>query len=152
MAEKQNELENSDEYSAVTEELEGLPTSTNNPSIQKKRADFVARRRQLRLEALRNLQQTQIKDPKKVQKADETGHYRTPFSGIRDVMPIRRFLADAMFTPASIRSKEGRDALRGLITLYKSETEVECRRGLEPDKCNCPCGQHRLVPRPYLPP
>ena len=87
-----------------------------------------------------------------MQKADETGHYRTQFSCIRDVMSIRRFLADAMFSPASIRSKEGRDALRGLITLYKSENEAECRRGLEPDKCNCPRGQQRLVPRPYLTP
>jgi hypothetical protein len=52
-------------------------------------------------------------------------------------MPVRQRLAESLFTVASIRSEAGRAVLEDLITLYRSEFEVEHRPGLRPKQCHC---------------
>lgn len=65
-------------------------------------------------------------------------------------MPIRKRLAEDLFITTSLRSDKGRQVLRDPITLYLSESEVECRPGLEPKMCGSKgqCRQDRFVPLP----
>jgi hypothetical protein len=147
-AEKQHELESSDEYSAITSQLENLTISTGDAKIRKQRADLLAKQRQMRLKALRQYQKNHPRNPLRPKEADEMGHHRTPFSRIRDLMPIRKRLAEDLFITTPLRSAKGRQVLRDLITLYQSESEVECRPGLEPEMCGCKgqCKQDKFVP------
>lgn len=62
-------------------------------------------------------------------------------------MPQRRRLADDLFVVAPIRSQEGRAVLRDMVELYRQETEVACRPGLEPDKCSCASKRNRKIDR-----
>src|SRR6266702_207247 len=78
-------------------------------------------------------------------KTEDVGHYRTPFSRIHHLMPIRQRLAKSLFTVATIRSDAGREALEDLIKLYQSEFEVEHRPGLGPENCHC------QDPKAYVP-
>lgn len=64
-------------------------------------------------------------------------------------MPLRRHLADGLFTATSLRS----EALRTMIDLYQQESEVTFRPGLEPGKCCWPVRrtQDRFLPPRNLP-
>jgi hypothetical protein len=87
-------------------------------------------------------------------KADTTnlaGHHRTRFQHIRDLMPERDRLASNLFLIAPIRSDEDRAVLRDTVGLYRQETEVAFRPGLEPEKCRCPAVRKRKVDRPVNP-
>ena len=81
------------------------------------------------------------------------GHHRTRFARIQDLMPLRRFLAEAMFAITALRSDLGVKVLVALIQLYQQDTEVEFRPGLEPEKCCCPRkhSQERYVVPEVLP-
>ncbi|KAI1655474.1 hypothetical protein F4813DRAFT_160421 [Daldinia decipiens] len=59
-----------------------------------------------------------------------------PFSRLRPILPNRRRLADLLPMSSRLRSEKGREALRELIALYQSKSEVY-RPGL--DKCPCEC-------------
>jgi len=64
---------------------------------------------------------------------------RTPLPhSILSHSPVRHRLAEGLFAVAPLRNEMGRATLRDLITLYKSDFEVEHRLGLEPERCRCP--------------
>lgn len=132
-----HELVTSDDYSAILVELESLPDS-DDATIKKERSELLGRLRGLKLSALKKYREQQRENPFRTAKTEDVGHYRTPFSRIRHLMPIRERLAESLFTVATIRSKAGRAVLEDLIALYRSEFEVESRRGLELENCHCP--------------
>jgi len=80
-----------------------------------------------------------------------TGHHRTRFEHIRDLMAERDRLASNLFLIAPIRSDEDRAVLHDMVDLYQQETEVAFRPGLEPEKCRCPAVRKRKVDRPVNP-
>ncbi len=139
-----HELITSDEYSAILVELEGLQDA-DNASSKKERSDLLLRLRNLKLSALRKYREEQRENPFRTAKTEDVGHYRTPFSRIHHLMPIRQRLAKSLFTVATIRSAAGREALEDLIKLYQSEFEVEHRPGLGPENCHC------QDPKAYVP-
>ncbi|KAH9841009.1 uncharacterized protein C8Q71DRAFT_701269 [Rhodofomes roseus] len=132
-----HELITSDEYSAIANELEGL-ADCDDESSKKRRADLLASLRKLKLSALQRYRDQQASNPFRTTNTDDVRHYRTPFSRIRHLMPIRDRLSESMFTVAPIRSEVGRAVLEDLIALYQSKVEVQHRPGLEPEKCHCP--------------
>ena len=152
-AEKQNELENSPEFSAIEEELERLSTSKDDSTIRDRRKELQTQRRKLISEALRRFQKHQPRNLSKANKIDEIGHHRTRFSRFCCLMPLRRYLADGLFTTTSLRSEGGWAALRAMIDLDQQESEVTFRPGLEPGKYCCPVRrtQDRFVPPRNLP-
>jgi hypothetical protein len=60
-----------------------------------------------------------------------------PFSRLAPIIPKRRQLADALLKPARLRSPEGTEALRLLVDVYHSTSEIY-RPGLD----TCPCGKN----------
>ncbi|ORY57480.1 uncharacterized protein BCR38DRAFT_489986 [Pseudomassariella vexata] len=57
-----------------------------------------------------------------------------PFSRLRPILPARRQLADLLPVSTRLRNPDGRDALRAILALYESTSEVN-RPGLD----QCPC-------------
>jgi len=62
-------------------------------------------------------------------------------------MPVRRRQASNLFNIVSIWSDKGQAVLRDMIELYRQETEVVLRPGLEPEKCHCPAERNRKIDR-----
>jgi hypothetical protein len=54
------------------------------------------------------------------------------------MMPERDRLARDLFQVAKLRDPEGFAVLRDMMALHRQTSEVECRPGLERDKCCCP--------------
>ncbi|KAI0029622.1 hypothetical protein K488DRAFT_56022 [Vararia minispora EC-137] len=135
-----HELATSDAYSNITDKLDELDNfpGSDDASAKKRRAELLSDLRKLKLEALQQYQEQQIINPlAKMVKTEDERHYRTPFSRIRRLMPIRSRLAEDLFSVTSIRSPAGRAVLRDLIELYQSDFEVRHRPGLEPERCHC---------------
>lgn len=131
-----HELVTSGEYSTIVVELESLQDA-DNASSKKERSDLLLRLRNLKLAALKKYREEQRENPFRTAKTEDVGHYRTPFSRIRHLMPIRQRLAESLFIVATIRSAAGRAALEDLIELYRSQSEVEHRPSLGPENCHC---------------
>lgn len=62
-------------------------------------------------------------------------------------MPVRHRLASDLFGAVSIRSDRGRAVLNDMVELYRQETEVAFRPGLEPEKCYCAAERNRKIDR-----
>ena len=129
-----HELVTSKEYSSIAAKLDSLENSDDTAST---RSDLQLRLRNFKLAALKKYREGQKDRSSGTAKIEDRGHYCTPFSRIRHLMPVHQRLADSLFTVATIHSDAGRAALEDLITLYRSEVEVEHRRGLEPEHCLC---------------
>jgi hypothetical protein len=138
-AEKQDELENSPEFVAIEDELEALSLNSKDDSTTRdRRKELRADKRKLLTEELRKCQKLQPNRlPSSTDENDMMGYHRTRFSRTCGLMAERDRLASSLFTVASIRSDEGRAVLRDMITLYRQDTEVAFRPGLEPEKCCC---------------
>lgn len=54
------------------------------------------------------------------------------------MMPERDHLARDLFQFAKLRDSVGLSVLCDMMALYRQTSEVECRPGLERDKCCCP--------------
>lgn len=110
-----------------------------DPDSVKSRRELYRKRRKLSLRELRKwqkLQQNKL-EPSEVDNPALEGHHRTIFSRTRFLMPKRDRLASSLLEVAPMRSAIGLAALRDLVALYRKETEIEVRPGLEPEKCSC---------------
>lgn len=139
-AERQHELENSEEFLTIEEELAKLALKPEEGAAagDSRRKELYVQKRKLVTAELRRCQRLQPRKlPSKVQKLEQIGHHRTQFSRTKQLMPERHRLAEGLFAIAPIRSEKGRAVLRDMIELYKQDTEVACRPGLEPEKCCC---------------
>ena len=122
-----HELVTGDEYSAILVELESLPDS-DDAIIKKERSELLGRLRGLKLSTLKKYREQQRENPFRTAKTEDVGHYCTPFSRIRHLMPIRERLAESLFTVATIRSKAGRafleDRVRGRASTWLRAQEL----------------------------
>ena len=130
-AEKQYELENSQEFLELEEKLIALESKVDNKAADY-REKLLKKRRELKDRALRTAQKQQP-----IEHNDSPGYHRSLFGRVRFKMPPRDRLATDLFKAVPLRSPTGLACLRDLIELYQQRTEVEYRPGLEPDKCNC---------------
>jgi hypothetical protein len=148
-AEKQNELENSPEFITIEEELQHISLgSRDDPTTRDRRKELRTQKRKLVSEELRKWQKLQPRKlSSKSDKSDLAGHHRTRFPRICGLVPVRRRLASDLFIAAPIRSDKGRAVLRDMIELYRQETEVAFRPGLEPEKCCCAVERNRKIDR-----
>ncbi|KAI0254470.1 hypothetical protein BJV78DRAFT_1280066 [Lactifluus subvellereus] len=146
-----HELVTSDEYSSILVELENLPDS-DDATIKKERSEILGRLRGLKLAAPKKYREEQKENPLPTAKTAKTekdeGHYRTPFSRIRHLMPIRQRLSESLFTVATIRSEAGRAVLEDLIELYRSEFE-KCPPGPTEQQAVTNGSDTNWNPRPY---
>jgi hypothetical protein len=145
-AEKQHELENSEEFIAIEEELQKLSFTPKEDAAAKdhRRKELYAQKRKLVSAELRRCQQLQPKKaPSKAPRTEQIGHHRAQFSRTKQLMPQRRRLAENIFAIASIRSAEGHAVLRDMVNLYQQDTEIAFRPGLEPEKCCCAIERRR---------
>ncbi|KAJ7648133.1 hypothetical protein FB45DRAFT_1102841 [Roridomyces roridus] len=136
-AEKMYELQNRDDFAALDEQLLELCLQRDSSDSAEKRKQLQAQKRQLIADELRRLQSDQPRNITKSAPDSQVGHQRTMFSRIRHLMGPRDRLAHNLLLTAPIRSDVGRAVLSDLVTLYSQRSEVEARRGLEPERCCC---------------
>ena len=116
-AEKQNELETSPEFITIEAELEALSLgSTNDSTARDRRKELWAQKRKLVSDELRKFQKLQLVSDElrkfqklqpqklslKADKSNLTGHYRTCYTRIYGLMPIRCRLASEFFDAVSL--------------------------------------------------
>ncbi|EXJ88025.1 hypothetical protein A1O1_04952 [Capronia coronata CBS 617.96] len=130
-AEKQWELENTPQYLALSEEITNLEGKTDTKSVNRRRRLY-SERRTLTDKELRDWQKRQPNRPN-----DPAGYYRAIFNRVSFLMPERKSLSENLFEIDTLRSPMGLSTLRAMMTLYRQQSEVEYRPGLEPDKCCC---------------
>ena len=131
-AEKQFELENTPEYVVLNDEITTLEGKTDTGSVQRQQRLYKTRSN-LTGKELRNWQKQQPNRPN-----DPPGYHRAIFSRVSFMMPKRQSLSQDLFTINTLQSPIGLNILRAMITLYQQKSEVDCRPGLEPNKCCCP--------------
>ncbi|KAH8730285.1 hypothetical protein GQ44DRAFT_768673 [Phaeosphaeriaceae sp. PMI808] len=59
------------------------------------------------------------------------------FDRYRFMMPERHRLATDLFQTSALRSPLGISVLRDMMSLLGKTSEINCRPGLEPEKCHC---------------
>lgn len=135
-AEKQHKVEQRDNFRTVDDQLTRLSVADDKPNSSDQWDKLQAQKRKIIKVKLQRFQKEQphLLLPGRVA---ETSHHCTLFSRISPLMPIRRRLADRLFTAAPICSEEGRAVLDDLVDLYKLKTDVVFRPGLEPAECCC---------------
>lgn len=145
-ADKQFDLEKSEEYREIETRLQALGSS---PAAQTERRALHEEKRRLVRRKLRECRkQQQPSRPLSGVKLDsiyEMGHHRPRFARARRMMPERDRLATNLFEEASLRSDVGLQCLRDMVALCRQKHDIKIRLGLEPDKCHCGKRQSRFA-------
>ena len=151
-AKLQYELECRPDFVALTDEILALSEKIKSAAKDDVREPYLARRRALH-EQKRQLTVSELKRWRKLQprrlpssssgKSDTAldDRQRAVFPRVRRFMPERDRLATTLFVPATLRSEEGRTALRDLIALCTQPSPVAYHPSLRPRMGRC------LVPR-----
>ncbi|KAK0747306.1 hypothetical protein B0T21DRAFT_300960, partial [Apiosordaria backusii] len=134
-AEKQEEFQNSSEFSKIENELAALRGRRDTDSITRRR-NLYAERRRLTEKEVRKYQKAQTLHPSREDRSLQCYH-RCIFDRVRFLMPERDRLASTLFDTHALRSPTGLSALRDMVALCEKDAEVEFRPGLEPGKCHC---------------
>jgi hypothetical protein len=148
-AKVQAELAQREGFARISNEILELneklkrPTATDKiEAIYGRRDELYQLKRQLMSDELSNWQDTQSRTDRDcgTSVADRISH----FGRVRHLDPPRDRLASSLFLSVALRSEEGRNALRDMITLYTQTHQVAYRPSLRPRDSRCPveeCGQ-----------
>ncbi len=149
-AKMQYDFERREDFMACQREIESLNAATRTTMAEEDRQRDRLRRQEL-YEQKRQLTIGELKKWRKMQPRNlvrQTGtepvledHHRTFFAQVRHLVPKRYRLATTLFLPVGLRSVQGQEALRDLITLCSQPTTVVYQRSLQPglDGCPPPC-------------
>lgn len=85
-------------------------------------------------------QKQQILDCKPSTKDEDSSalSYLESFERISHLMPERKRLSKLLFMPVSLRSPEGRQAIKDMVTLCQKERAVSDHPALMPENGRCP--------------
>lgn len=139
-AEKQEEFQNSPEFSKIENKLATLQGQRDTDSVTRRRNLYAERRR---------LTEKEVRKYQKAQTLRPSGdrflqcYHRCIFDRVRFLMPERDRLASTLFEIHALRSPTGLSALRDMVALCEKDAEVEFRPGLEPEKCHCSSRPHQ---------
>ncbi|KAM5341395.1 hypothetical protein ACJ41O_014426 [Fusarium nematophilum] len=136
-AKKQFECENCPDIIDINEALYTRRGKTDSKSLEE-RKKLYAEKRKLFAKQLRDWQKSQP-----VKHDDPPGYHRAIFDRIRFLMPERDRLARNIFEVDVLRSSTGLAVLNDMLALYQKSSNVECRPGLELDRCQCGKGNDR---------
>jgi hypothetical protein len=121
-AEKQYEIENSQEFLDLKKGIADVKTEDGPETTQKQ---LYGKKRKLMDKKLREWQKTQTCKPD-----DLPGYHRSIFDRCRFMMPERDRLAVNLFEVAPLRSLIGLAVVRDMVALCKQPSEVEFWPGL----------------------
>ncbi|KAH8742653.1 hypothetical protein F5883DRAFT_668197 [Diaporthe sp. PMI_573] len=125
------ECENCLDIIHINEALFTRRGKTDSKSLEE-RKKLYAEKRKLFARQLRDWQKRQL-----VKHDDPPGYHRAIFDRVRFLMPERDRLARNIFEVNILRSSTGLAVLNDVLALYQKSSNVECRPGLELDKCQC---------------
>ncbi|KAH7025178.1 uncharacterized protein B0I36DRAFT_249983, partial [Microdochium trichocladiopsis] len=135
-AESRAKFEESQAIQELRAEMEKLQHGdASDPKRAKKIQELYQQRRRLEREAVRELQAEHSAST--AEATSQLCYHRSYFDRVRYLMPERDRLATDLFQSTGLRGELGHRVLRDLIAICTQTTEVQFRRGLEPDKCNC---------------
>lgn len=132
----------SEEILGLGEKLKGLTVNDEIKALYSRRDEVYQQRRQLMSDELKKWQKLQSRNILN-EKASVMSR-PSFFNRIRRLDPPRDRLALSLFLRVPLRSEEGRNALRDMITLYKENPKVAYRPSLRPRNGRCPqamCGR-----------
>lgn len=136
-AKKQFECENCPDIIHINEALFTRRGKTDSKSLEE-RKKLYAEKRKLFAKQLRDWQKRQP-----VKHDGPPGYHRAIFDRVRFLMPERDRLARNIFGVDVLRSSAGLAVLNDMLALYQKSSNVECRPGLELDRCQCGKGNDR---------
>jgi hypothetical protein len=151
-AEEQAELEQQEEYVALTQKIESLTCQLEDSDTTEEareqqrfhRSQAYAERRRLAKNKLRKCQQNQpMEYPTEREVHEQSGWRRSHLSRILHMMPERQRLLYTLSLRVPLRSLEGISALQDLIALRTSDCRVAHQSVLRPKDGRCPvssCG------------
>ena len=145
-AQMQYELERRPDFVALEEQIDDLTeeikTADEEASreLQARRHKLHKDRQRFTLEELKKRRQSQPRNRQScgTYEPSQGDRHRSFFDRVRHMMPERDRLARTLFQPVSLRSPEGRSALRDLIALYKDDCRVAYQPVLRPISGCCP--------------
>jgi hypothetical protein len=133
-AAKQEELKLKPDFAAVLEELAAL-RGRRDPDSLSSRNKLYAEKRNLVYQELRTWQKARSYRPDIGEKNGALPCYhRSLFNRVRFLTPKRDRLTSTLFKTAALHSPTSLNALRDIIALCRTDTEVAFRPGLKPDK------------------
>jgi hypothetical protein len=131
-AEKQHELENDPEIQKIESQLAALNLDSGK-DVQDRKKEKQALYAQKKKFLKKQVRKWQRKQPYRPE--DPTGYHRELFNRLSFMMPTRKRLSENMFEVADLRSSVGIQVLRDMIALCEQDTNIECRPGLEAERC-----------------
>jgi hypothetical protein len=126
----------SEEIRGLSEKLKGVSLKDEIKTIRSRRDELYFQRSQLMSDELTKWQTLQSR--KLTGNDCRVASKLTQFNRIRRLDQPRDRLASSLFLCVPLRSKEGRGALRDMITLYKDNPVVAYRPSLRPNNGRCP--------------
>ncbi|KAH8800740.1 hypothetical protein F5884DRAFT_535563 [Xylogone sp. PMI_703] len=131
----------SEELKSLGEKVKDLTIESEIQLTQMRRAELISKRRQLMSEELTKWQRIQS-DKELEDSKHNIASKPTFFNRTRYLDPLRDRLASSLFLNVTLRSEDGRRALRDMIALCTEKVEVAYRPSSHPENGCCPvCGQ-----------
>ena len=138
LAQREDFVQVSDEILALNETLRTLTLRDKIEALHGRRDELYRLKRHLISDELSKWQIAQSHTANNP--GDSVADRITHFNRIRRLNPPRDQLSTLLFLSVPLRSKEGRSAVRNMITLYRDTGRVAYRPSLQPHEGRCPVG------------
>ncbi|KAM5468020.1 hypothetical protein MauCBS54593_005303 [Microsporum audouinii] len=124
----------------ISERIKTTPPGEHQRELQNERRAFYSQRSKLLDQELDKWQKQQILDCKHGTKDEGPSalSYLESFERISHLMPERKRLSKLLFMPVPLRSLEGRQAIKDMVTLCQKGRAVSDHPALMPENGRCP--------------